>query len=312
MDVATIVTAVTSSLGISTATAAWLSQTLVSHRLEKDLETLKSDLERTRNADQAAIEGRIRQQVETTLADVAAGREYEWDARKRLYTAIGPLRFQLLLACRDLAGRIQGYGLGRRYDLRQDAYYGRSSLFRILRPLCLGELIERQIAYADFAVDSGAVDLLRFKKSAFAAFSGGSLVEGHPDANWNNQIQHVFFDYLSRCANELIVDEESVSRTMRFHEFEARLGEPDGADRFLPFPKILTGMTPESKPLFWVRLVAYGHLCNDFVNRTGTAIGFETRAYPVRTLLEASQNPVILANLEEYVTRCDQMLQSPL
>jgi hypothetical protein len=29
-------------------------------------------------------------------------------------------------------------------------------------------LVERQIAYADFAVDAGAVDLLRFKKNAFA------------------------------------------------------------------------------------------------------------------------------------------------
>jgi hypothetical protein len=157
-------------------------------------------------------------------------------------------------------------------------------------------------------VDSGAVDLLRFKKNAFAAFSGGSLVEGHRDANWNNQAQHVFFDYLGRSDNGLIVDEEHVSRAMRFHEFEAKLGEPDGGNPVEPFPAILTGLTPESKPLFWVRLVAYGHLCNDFINRTGTAIGFEKRLYPVSELLQASRNPVILGTLDEYVRRCDQLL----
>ena len=178
MDWATIVTAVSSSLGLSAVTAAWLSRALISHRLEKDLEAFKSDLERDRAIDKAEVEGRIRKQVESSLGDLAAQRQYHFDARKRLYTAIGPLRFQMLLACRDLAGRVQSHGLGRGYALGLDGYYGRSTLFRVLRPLCLAELVERQIAYADFAVDSGAVDLLRFKKSAFAAFSGGAWSKG--------------------------------------------------------------------------------------------------------------------------------------
>ena len=313
MDWATIVTAVSSSLGLSAVTAAWLSRALISHRLEKDLEAFKSELERDRAIDLAEVEGRIRKQVEAGLGDLAAQRQYEFDARKRLYTAIGPLRFQLLLACRDLAGRVQGHADGRAYALGLDGYYGRSTLFRLLRPLCLAELVERQIAYADFAVDSGAVDLLRFKKSAFAAFSGGSLVEGHPDVNWGNQVQHVFFDYVGRCANMMIVEEApGHERAIRFHEFEKLLRSKDGAAAFSPFPVILDGMTPKAKPLFWLRLVAYGHLCNGFINKTGQPIGFETRDYPVAALLAITEDPTICSNVAEYVRRCDLILESAL
>ena len=300
MDLATVLTAVTSSLGLSAATAAWLSRTLVSHRLQKDLETFKSSLERDRASDQAAIEGRIREQVERSLGDLAAQREYDLDARKRLYAAIGPLRFQLLLACRDLAGRVQAHGLGRVYDMSLKGYYGRTSLFRILRPLGLAELVERQIAYADFAVDSGAIDLLRFKGSAFAAFSGGRLVEGHPDVNWNSQVQHIFFDYISRCANVMIAEEtEGRERALRFHEFASLLDGKDGTAAFSPFSTIFDGMTPQAKPLLWTRLVVYGHLCNGFVNRTGVVIGFERREYPVAQLLSATEDPTICGNLAD-------------
>lgn len=302
-----------SSIGVSAATAAWLSRTIISHQLKKDLEIFKSELERNRDADKAAVEGRIREQVEASLGDLSAQRQYVLDARKRLYTAIGPLRFQLLLACRDLAGRVQSCSLGRAYELALEGYYGRSTLFRILRPICLAELVERQIAYADFAIDSGAVDLLRFKKSAFAAFSGGSLVEGHPNVDWNHQVQHVFYDHISRCANMLIVEEgEGQARAMYFHEFEKMFNGNLSTEGFVPFSNIFDNLSPEAKPLFWLRLVAFGYLCNDFINRTGQAIGFEHRTYPVGKLLEVTHDQTIFENMAEYVRRCDLLLESPL
>src|SRR5947208_1685410 len=57
MDAATVFTAITSSLAWSAATAAWLSRTLVSHRLQKDLEELKSNLDRERASARAVVEG---------------------------------------------------------------------------------------------------------------------------------------------------------------------------------------------------------------------------------------------------------------
>lgn len=312
IDLATLLTTLMSSVGLSAATAAWLARAMVGHRLEKDLAVFKAALERERAEGQARLEGQVRQQVEAALGDLAVERQYAFDARKRLYTAIGPLRFQLLMACRDLAGRVQSEAK-RGYNKSVGSYYGRSTLYRILRPLCLSELVERQIAYADFSVDTGAVDLLRFKKGAFAVFSGGSVVEGHPKVDWHNQTEHVFFDHLSCCANRLIAHENGEpERAMRFHEFEAVLRQPGAGDQFAPFPALLEGLTPSSKPLFWTRLVAYGCLCNHFVNKTGAAVGFETRVFPTAELLQATADPVICAELALYERRCQAVADGPL
>ena len=285
----------------------------MSHRLQKDLETFKSDLDRERAAEKAAVEGTVRQAVETRLGDLGAERQYALEAKKRLYTSIGPLRFQLLLACRDLAGRVQSHGLRQTYDVRPATYYGRSTLYRILRPLCLTQLIEKQIAYADFSVDAGAVDLLRFQGAALAAFSGGRLVEGHPKVDWNHEREHVFFDRLRLSAHALTVQQpDGFERAMQFQEFERFLAQPGHSEELHPFPSIFDRMSPSATPLFWLRLVAYAHLCNDFINRTGTAIGFERRVYPVRELLAVTDDPSISGQLAEYVARCEALPNSAL
>ena len=304
MDLATIIGSVVSSLAVALPAAAWLSRTLIGHRLDKDLAQFKSALD----ADRARLDAEIRQRVETELGERSAMREYEFEARSRLYSAIGPLRFQLLLACRDLAGRVERRGLSdEHYSMSVDGYYGRSSLFRILRPLCLSEMIERQIAFADFSVDDGAVALLRFKRAAFTALSGGLLVGDHPKVNWNEQREHVFIDNLTRCANVLMDETEAGHRVLASHEFGDYLDDKANVAKVAPFPDILEDFSPSSKPLFWVRLVGYGLLCSQFVNKEGATVGFEQSRFPTRDLLAESNDPVITAQLDEYEQRCGQL-----
>ena len=315
MDLATILTAIASSLGLSVTAAVWLSQSLIKHRLDKDMAVFKADVDADHKARQAALDGDIKQRVDTVLGERAAERQYTFEARKRLYSAIGPLRFQLLLACRDLAGRIASRGTAGRedYSTSIDGYYGRSTLYRILRPLCLAELIERQIAFADFSVDPGAVDLLRFKKSASQAFSGDLLVAGHPRVNWDGQVEHVFADNLTKCASALILSAPPAEpRTRRFNEFESFLADPASRAQIDPFPRLLATMTPATTPLLWLRLAAYGALCNDMVNKTGTDIGFERQDYPLRDLLAATGDATICGNLDQYVGRCESLLTMKL
>jgi hypothetical protein len=171
MDASEFLSFLLPTVGVSAGAVAWLTKSRVGHLRAREMEQRKADLARELELHKAQWAGEVKRQVENWLADKAADREYVLDARKRLYTAIGPLRFQLLLACRDLSGRVTAHARSP-YDTDVEHYYGRSFLFRILRPLAISELIERQIAFADFAVDAGAQDLLRFKKAAFAAFTG--------------------------------------------------------------------------------------------------------------------------------------------
>jgi hypothetical protein len=312
MDITNFLLSMIPTSVISVGAAAWLTKRLIDHRLAKDLEARKAEMNERLEYEKTKWEGDVKRQVETVLADRAADREYILEARKRLYLAIGPLRFQLLMACRDLSGRVIAHGSDP-YDTTITEYYGKSFLYRMLRPLTICQLIERQIAMADFSVDVEAVGLLRFKKGAFAAFTGASLVKGHSAVNWDCQVQHVFFDNLARAANALIVDDTNVAkRCMRFEEFETVLADPKCVKALDPFPQLLRDFSPIKKPLLWLRLVGYACLCNDYINAVGLQIGFEKRTLRCDDLLKSAQDPEFTSSISIYVDRCMAMPKSPL
>jgi len=310
---------------LSLAGGYWLARTLVQHQLTEALEQRKSelarelethklslsqDLERTKGQiqlelghDKAAFEGAIKREVDIQLGQIAAQRQYEYEARRRLYTAIGPLRFQLLLACRDLAGRIQAFHAREHYRLDLASYYGRSTLYRLLRPLSIAELVERQVAIADFAVDPSAVVCLRFRRTITRILSGDELVRGRPGVDWSGQFEHVFADSLAACAQALILREASgAERILRFDEFNARL-DKEGFGIVSPFDSLLDELQVKAKPILWLRLVAYGQACNALIDRLGPDLDFESRPFPTGTLLAAAGDDYTAANLAELERR---------
>lgn len=312
-----------SSLGVSMAGAYWLARTLIQHRLARDLEShklglnrelelMRTDIQREAARDKTAMEGAIRREVESFLGQAAAQRQYEFDARRRLYLAIGPLRFQLLLACRDLAGRIEALGGREQYGVHLDGYYGKSTLYRLLRPVALAEAIEDQVALSDFAVDPSAVDCLRFRRSLSRILCGDELVEGLPGVNWNQQDQHLFTGSLSGCAQALIERrEKEAPRVLRFDEFLVVL-EREGFARVAPFDHLLQDFSAHAKPLLWLRLVAYAYACNALITRHGTDVGFAEQAFPTRELLQRSRQPDIMADAETLVARIEALALVPL
>jgi hypothetical protein len=338
MDTWTLITSITSSLGISIATASWLSKQLVTHRLAKDLEAYKvswqKELEgekakwqrtleeakagwqRELEKDKANWQGEIHKGVEEYLGEKSAEREYNLEARKRLYSAIGPLRFQLLLACRDVSTRINNYGSDDlSYSMNTKGYYGQSTLYRLLRPIAISELIERQITYADFSVDPTGVELLRFKKAAFMAFTDGDIILNHPNADWYYEKEHVFSGTLSRLASALIIRDEATDnkeRPMHFHEFQSFISDPPSFKEFSPFKEILNDFTIAKKPIFWIRLVCFGYICNEYLGHAGTLIGFEKRQFDVHKLLLVSKDSYTRSNIEKYMAIFQPMINMSL
>jgi hypothetical protein len=301
MDIVTLITSITSSLGISLAGAWWLSQQLVTHRLGIAKDKWQGDL---------------RKEIEVYLGEKSAEREYNLEARKRLYNAIGSLRFQLLLACRDVSTRIKNYGSDdKRYSMKMQGYYGQSTLYRLLRPIAIAELIERQITYADFSVDPSGVDLLRFKKAIFIAFTDGDAILNHPNADWRNEVEHVFSGTLTRLANELIILDNNVAtkeRPMHFHEFQVFVSDSAVFDKFSPFKEILNDFTISKKPIFWIRLVLFGYICNEYLGQSGSSIGFERPQFSANKMLLASNDSYILSNIDRYKEMFKSMINMSL
>jgi hypothetical protein len=320
MDISTFVTAFLTSGVFSLGAARWLTTRLVDHRFARDLQTYQATLDGELAASKAAfdqslatakakVEAALRQDVDEYLGDKAADRQYRLDARKRLYAAIGPLRFQLVVACDNFSTRIDRIGSGRQlYDTSLEGYFGRSTAFRLLRLLAVAELIERQIAYADFSVDPSTAGLLRFKHEAFRCLSSGTIVLGHPKANWNDQVEHIFYDVLSIIASTMIVDScnSTSARVMRFDEFNELVSENDRIAAISPLPRLMENFTIASKPILWIRFVALGQLCSSFVGREGPVLGIHPELYDGPKLLRASTDPYLKAHYDEYC----QVLQS--
>lgn len=338
MDTLTLISSITSSLGISVTAAWWLSKQILTHRLAKDLEAYKSawqkELEgekakwqrsleeakaswqRDLEKDKAGWQGEIHKGVEEYLGEKSAEREYNLEARKRLYSAVGPLRFQLLIASRDASARIMNYGLAP-YEYNTDMrwYYGRSSLYRLLRPIAIAELIERQITYADFSVDPTGIELLRFKKAALTAFTDSDSILDHPNAEWGEEVEHVFSGTLSRLANAMIIQDEDTAlkkRPMHFHEFTSYIDDPKNLGQFSPLKDILDNFDVREKPIFWIRLVCFGFICNEYVEQAGKSIGFEKRDFDIHKLLLASEDEFTRSKLEEFNAFFQSMINMSL
>lgn len=121
------------------------------------------------------VSGSLTYVTQRSLLDRKAKLDYESNARRRLYEAIGPLRLQLLFAARDVASRVQDHP-GTNWNLKPSQYYGRSFIFRLLRPLAIGSLIERQMSVADFSVDGDALEMLKFNVVAYRTMTGSDAI----------------------------------------------------------------------------------------------------------------------------------------
>lgn len=314
MELFSLLSAMTATGLVSIGAAQYLSKRLLDHRLSKDLKDYdaslseklashKADLDRLVNAAKAEGEAHLKKEIEEYLGEKSADRAYRAEAKKRLYLAVGPLRFQLLVAAAELANRIARIGDGKyTYDMSIKGYFGQSTAYRLLRVIAVSELVERQIAYADFAVDPDMRSLLRFKRQAFLSLSSSRVSLGHPSEDWTRQEQHIFYDVLGIIASSLIVLDtpSSPGRVIRFDEFAAMVADKDLVHRLDPVPRLISGFSVTTKSILWLRFLALAQLCIGLLESHGTELGLESDHIDVDTMLKTTQDTHVRNNLSGY------------
>lgn len=248
----------------------------------------------------AAIIGAIAGYVsQRALAGRQARLSYEYNARQRLYEAVGPLRFQLLMACHDVVRRVSGHPLDRTRSIDPMQYYGSSTLFRLLRPLAVCILVQRRMNASDFSVDPSSVKLLQFEVGAYRMLTSSDPLPYHSALDWANETQHVFRDNLRRAAVSLIAtDGDGRSYVIDYAEFLTRFPDPCADAALAPLADIMreahSSMT--ANPVFWVRVVGYAYLCQKFLEANGEDLGFSHREMVVPALLAAADDADIQSN----------------
>ena len=246
------------------------------------------------------------------LATHQARVDYESAARRRLYEALGPLRFQLLIASRDVIRRVRPHH-SREWNMNPDAYYASSFVYRLLRPLALVELVKRQMAIVDFSVDPSGRELLRFDASVYRLLTSDDPLPYHQHLDWARESQHVFRDNLRLAAIALITsDGDGTTRVMDYSEFLDHGTIRDAA--LEPVVSLISTCRHNlcENPVWWVRIVGYTYACRWLLETQGAELGFGPQELDISAMLRAVDDPEILAHAGDYPALFETVLDEPL
>ncbi len=214
-----------------------------------------------------------------------ARRGYEYEARKRLYATLEPLMFQLTGAADSAQSRIldlartsrQGHLDGPSSWLggTDDDYFLVSTMYRLMAPLGLLRVGQRQLTHVDLGLDPvmafrhaiGRRLLLSLSEDFFLAQSPPSIPYD-PDSGSGpgdgapSRRQGLYAGAVERAAEAMVVTEADRARVLSYGEFESALhgGDPRIAAALAPLGELLSGFHPRSDPVLWRILIAQAHL----------------------------------------------------
>lgn len=171
MTVTEFVTTVLASATVSaalTAALVWLAKSWIGERIKgaiqheynEKLESYKAKLEVEHDRD---LE-KLKSELGDASAERNARRDYEYDARKKLYAEYEPLLFQLIEQSENAYYRVLSLARTAREGhlspegggwLKRPGYYMRSTIYKLLAPIALFKIIQRNLTFVDLSVDPG-------------------------------------------------------------------------------------------------------------------------------------------------------------
>lgn len=223
-------------------------------------------------------------------ADKDARRDYEYEARKRLYRQCEPLLFQLVELSENGLNRI--YSLARTArsgelslipnegwlsDIR--AYYLASTIHKLISPLVVHRLIQRRLTLVDLSVDRHINSQYLLAKRLFISFTDDfEFARAEPEIEYdpNAEVsvktatrdpekytrQAMFMGSLESLVDSFIVAEADGSqRCMTYGEFESAYYEDDKvAESFVEVAELFHNFHPKTRPVLWRILIAQAHI----------------------------------------------------
>jgi hypothetical protein len=287
--------------------------------LNAELAKLQADL----NKDLADHTGTVNKQLEEfknnlgdNAAEKQARRDYQYEARKRLYEEVEPLLFQIVERADSALGRIRGLartaGSG---DLgpggwlsttgRQvDDYYRLSTIYRLMTPLVVVRLIQNRITLVDLTVDHSVRLYYVLGKRLYVLFTEDfTLAQQEPKIEYNpyrvdaesmsveNPKQYKQQGIVSGRLDNMIealttrdADDGKTVRCMTFGEFESTFADEKSAvyANFVELDHLARDFHPATSPVLWRILIAqafiYQTLIDTYRTRLGRKADLETSA----------------------------------
>lgn len=231
---------------------------------------------------------RLQAELDEKKAERDARRDYEYEARKRLYHECSPLLFQFSEQAAAALARINGLAesavqgnLGSGPDSwltsRRYRYYRMSTEYRLLAPLATFSLLQRRLTHLDLSLDPDIYLVYVLARQAsrvladdfeLAKLNDPSLqYEPHKaaPANPNAEDASIYVQQgvpkgiLENAIEALLIkDGETNLRVMSFREFESALSDPSTVVHasLTRIRYLLEDFHPGARPVLWRLLLA--------------------------------------------------------
>lgn len=289
-------------------------------RHESRMEGLKSDLEKEVK--------RLEAQLADSNSERSARRDYEYEARKRLYAEVEPILFQLVELSESALHRIYSLARTARHGNLSDPktswlasdeegyYYFHSTIYHLLAPIAAVKLLQRRITFVDLSVEKSIAAEYALAKRLLISFTDDfefarfdpelkydpnadaldgpeekTLLRKAPDIYWR---QGVFIGMIEGCAEALLAEaaEGRPARVKSFCEVELeRLKEDSAWSRALGEVRyLLLHFHPAKRPVFWRLLITQACIYRTFVAlREAKLAGLPPPAKPLKLIPEAER-----------------------
>jgi hypothetical protein len=265
---------------------------LAQRRLQQQRAEIDAELAAARKDYETEI-ARLKARLDEGLAERKAQRDYEYEARKKLYAQIEPLMLQLGFAAENCFDRVanlamiagKGFldpGPGSWLQPNQEGHrhYLDSTLYRLLLPLGFFEVLRTKATQLDFKLEPRLDALFRVMRQqyrlwaaefafavaeprlAYAPYATDAEARMADDPKRHRR-QGVALGRVDKIAAAMVVPGDGGGlRVRRLGEFESEWAGQQGAmaDAARPFYALFEGFRPDLMPVLWRILCAQGCL----------------------------------------------------
>ncbi len=257
MDMTVLVALITAAVSLALAIfSSWTSL-----RSQRSLEKLKSEL--------------AEQQAEQN-----ARRDYEYEARKRLYHECEPLLFQLIEASETALSHMRGIAARVKAvdePLYSESYYLKTTMYRLLLPCAVLKLFTTRLTLVDLEVDRAIYTQYVLARAIYLSYTDdfrlarlvkrleyNPYVEGWSEKRKQNpqvyRRQGFPLGRLDNALDALIIGEEKTGyRFVSFGQFEEMfdaLKEEDVKSSLGTARDLFFAFHPSTRPVLWRILIA--------------------------------------------------------
>lgn len=221
-------------------------------------------------------------------SETDARRDYEYEARKRLYEECEPLLFQLYEVSENALHRVYSLARTARQGnldpgsswLDGPGYYMTSTIYNLLAPVAVFKLIHRRLTFVDLAVEPHIKAQYNLAKAVYVSFTDAfDFARMKPEipydpnnARWKQMRAQRPTQYwqqglpvgrLDVAAEGLLLSEKSDALRLRsFGEFEQEFHNSASAVHasFLLVSDIFLDFHPNLRPVLWRMLITQAHI----------------------------------------------------